>query len=77
MRRILLALVMTLSAAQARELARDLAAMRQRLETHPVVRRTLSAPHRRATLVSGTLAETSAALDRLAETSVGRKLPAH
>ena len=75
MRRILLALVMTLPAAQARELAPDLAAMRQRMETHPVVRRTLSAPHRRATLVSGTLAETSAALERLAQAGDAQEAP--
>jgi len=64
MRRLTLAVLATLSLAQGREVESALAAVRERLQSHPVAQRKLSARQQRAALVSGTLAETAAALDR-------------
>jgi len=53
-----------LSAVQAREVEKGLAAVRERLRSHPVAQRKLSERQQRAALVSATLAETAAALER-------------
>ncbi|MBM3747560.1 MAG: hypothetical protein FJW34_17380, partial [Acidobacteria bacterium] len=63
MHRILL-VVVALAVADAREVESGLAAMRQGLQDHPVVRQKLSGLQQRAALVSGTLEETAAALER-------------
>lgn len=74
MHRLLLVLLTVLPAAQTREVESGLAAVRQRLQSHPVVQRTLSGLHHRAAMVSGTLAETAAALDRLESPDASQQL---
>ena len=74
MHRIFLMVAIALSVVQAREVESGLAAVRQRLRNHPVAQRKLSALHHRAALVSGTLAETAAALDQLEGPDASRQL---
>jgi len=64
MRLLAVAVLTCLSLAEGREVEQGLAAVRQRLQGHSVAQRRLSPLQHRATLVSGTLAETAAALDR-------------
>jgi len=57
--------MMMLPAVQAGDTAARLAALRQGLERQSVARPRVSGPRHRAALVSGTLGETAAALERL------------
>jgi len=71
---ILLAVTMMLPAAQAGDLDAGLAALRRRLGSHPVAQRKLSGLHQRAAMVSGTLEETAAALERVEGPDAPRQL---
>ncbi len=70
----LFVLLMAPLAAQAREVESGLAAVRQRLQSQPVMQRKLSGVQHRAALVSATLAETAASLEGIAGPGAGRQL---
>ena len=74
MNRLLLVVLVLLCAAHAQEVETGLAAVRQRLRTHPVAQRKLSGLQHRAALVSGTLEETAAALERVEGPDAPRQL---